>query len=66
MRNTICSKMSTAAAEDMCIIMCTAGQMKEWDLAVLTWLFFKSEKGRKCGAVQAVKSQGFSFIFSLN
>lgn len=66
MLNTICSKMRTAAAENMCIITCKTGQMKEWDAAVLTWLFFKSERGQKCGAVRAVKSQGFSFIFSLN
>ena len=66
MLNTICIKISIATAEDMCIIMCATGQMKEWDLAVLTWLFFKSEEGHKRGAVQAVKSQGFIFIFSLN
>lgn len=66
MLKTICIKISTATAEDVCIIMCAAGQMKQWDLAVLTWMFFKSEKGHKCGAVQVVKSQRLIFMFSLN
>jgi len=66
MLNTVCITMSTATAGDVYIIMSATGQVKEWELAVLTWLFFKSEKGHKYGAVQAEKSQGFSSIFLLN